>query len=310
MVSARARGQATVELALGLMVFVTVLLFGIHFAEIGYLSTKVTEANASALWHATAAKMHTLPGDFGDLDSLISGNKPGQEAQGLYADFDGRTSTSDGNEEAQVFTRATGMQVRCEAGGPSFQPVGTTEGVFRDTGGMVCRSEANFQVLPVFPRSFLDSGQGAFFKERHYAATNLTICGVNRGGNGGCQGQFAILLDDWGLATEDELRDCRVQQGSGCANGPFYRSTNQVYNRHVTVNGASLRLAMQSVMAPIPGGFNPRTFYHSNMFFKDQNPGGEGTTTWVTTPGPESPTTEYDSSYNARGECWLGLQCP
>jgi hypothetical protein len=31
------RGQGTVELALCSIVFITVLLFGIHFAEVGYL---------------------------------------------------------------------------------------------------------------------------------------------------------------------------------------------------------------------------------------------------------------------------------
>ena len=50
-------GQATVELALGLLVFVTVLLFGIHFAEVGWLSLKVQEAGAWAMWEAAGANM-------------------------------------------------------------------------------------------------------------------------------------------------------------------------------------------------------------------------------------------------------------
>jgi hypothetical protein len=76
---------------------------------------------------------------------------------------------------------------------------------------MVCRSEATLQVLPMFPRSFMDTGQGGFFKEKQYQANNLRICGVNRA-KGQCQGQFSILLDDWALATRDELRECRVQE--------------------------------------------------------------------------------------------------
>jgi len=127
-----------VELALGLLVFVTILLFGIHFAEIGYLSVKVTEANSSALWHATAAKMHTLPKNFGPLNSLISGNKPGEVATGIYADFDSRSSG--GSANTQLLTSAQGLQVTCEAGGPSFRPIETTEGVYENTGGMVCRA--------------------------------------------------------------------------------------------------------------------------------------------------------------------------
>ena len=296
-----------VELALGLLVFITILVFGIHFAEVGYLSLKVTEANASALWHATAAKGHLLPNDFSDVDNLISSNKPGQAATDLYSDFDGRTSTTGGSESVQLFTKGQGMQVTCQAGGPSFAPVATTTGVFKDTGGMVCKSEAVLQVLPIFPRSFMDNGSGAFFKKKNYDANDLPVCGVNRA-KGGCQGQFAILLDDWGLETGQELKECKVQDGSGCQNPPFYKSTNLVYNQHVTVNGSSVNLATATLqMSP---GFDPGTFYHSFRVFTDQVPSGEGDTDWVTTPGAGSPTTEYDSSYSSRGNCWLGLNCP
>ncbi|HEX8705784.1 MAG TPA: TadE family protein [Myxococcaceae bacterium] len=308
MVSTRSksRGQAAVELALGIIVFIAILLFGIHFAEIGYLSVKVTEANASALWHATAAKNHTLPGNFSDVNNLISSNRPGQVATGIYSDFDSRSSGGSG--ATQLLTRGQGLQVTCSAGGPSFAPVATTDAVFSDTGGMLCRSEATLQVLPLFPRSFLDSGQGSFFKEQLYRGNNLSICGVNRA-RGGCQGQFGILLDDWALATGDEVRECKVQDGAGCDNGPFYQSVQQVYNQHVTVNGASLALARATVTrAP---DFDPATFYHSFRVFVDQVPRGEGDTDWETTPGPGSPTREYDTSYNtARKECWLGLRCP
>jgi hypothetical protein len=100
-----------------------------------------------------------------------------------------------------------------------------------------------------------------------------------------------------------------VQDGAGCQNGPFYRSTQQVYTQHVTVTGASLALARASVLGD--PGFDPATFYHSFRVFQDQVPSGEGDTTWETTPGAGSPTTEYDTSYNStRKECWLGLQCP
>jgi len=307
MVSARSRsrGQAAVELALGLIVFVTILLFGIHFAEVGYLSVKVTEANASALWHATAAKMHTLPTNFAPVNGLISGNKAGSAATGIYADFDSRSSG--GGATTQLLTRAQGLQVTCEAGGPSFAPVGTTEGVFSDTGGMVCRSEATLQVLPMFPRSFLDSGQGAFFKKKQYLANTMNICGVNRG-KSGCEGRFGILLDDWALATGAEVNECPLEDGAGCANKPYYDSTQIVYNEHVAVNGASVDLAE----ATVPGGpgFDPATFYHSFKVFEDTVPSGEGTATWETSPGPASPTTEYGSSYGQRENCWLGSKCP
>lgn len=296
-----------VEMALGLLVFITILVFGIHFAEIGYLSLKVTEANASALWHATAAKGHTLPADFSDIDNLISNDMPGSTTTGLYSDFDGRTSTTGGSESVQVFTKAQGLKVTCEKGGPSFKPVGTTEGVFKDTGGMVCHSEAVFQVMPIFPREFMDNGSGAFFQKKHYDANDLTICGTGRA-KGGCKGNFAILLDDWGLETGQETKECPVKQGSGCPNKPYYKSTELVYREHVQVDGSSLSLAEQ-VTQQNPG-FDPGTFYHSFKVYTDDVPSGEGDTTWETTPGQNSPTQGYDPSYQKREDCWLGVKCP
>ena len=57
-----ARGQGTVEIALGSLLVVTVLMFGIHFGEVLFMSIKVQEAANSAQWDATSMKLHTLPG--------------------------------------------------------------------------------------------------------------------------------------------------------------------------------------------------------------------------------------------------------
>ncbi len=79
------RGQGTVEMALGVLLFVTVFIFGIHFAEVGYLSLKVQEASTSALWDTTSAKMHELPGNFADLQNAIgaAGGHATERIQGL-----------------------------------------------------------------------------------------------------------------------------------------------------------------------------------------------------------------------------------
>lgn len=306
MVSAQPKGQAVVEFAIGVMVFVTILVFGIHFAEVGYLSLKVTEANASALWHATAAQMHQLPGDFSKVDNLIANDIPGTRTTTRYANFDGRSSTPGGAPIKHVFTHAHDLEVTCRAGGPGFAPVATTEAVFSDTGGMICTSKATMEVWK-FPESFLDQGPGGFFKEKHYNPFQMEICGVNRGG--GCQTGFAILLDDWALETRDELKECKVLDGSGCQNKPFYDSTQLVYNQHVTVNGSAKALA-EAAVGTIPGGFDPITFYHSFRVFTDAENGGDSDpTNWVTTPGAGSPTTEYDTAYGNRGNCWPGKGC-
>lgn len=85
----RARGQAVVELVLGLIVFVTILIFAIHFAEVGYLSVKVTEAAHSAIFDATGYKLHKWPRDTSPASSAAS--RAGNDAQSRYQDFDSRT---------------------------------------------------------------------------------------------------------------------------------------------------------------------------------------------------------------------------
>ena len=54
----RSRGQATVELALGTLVMVTVLLYGIAFAEWGVAVQKVKGAAAFAISTAHGQRTH------------------------------------------------------------------------------------------------------------------------------------------------------------------------------------------------------------------------------------------------------------
>lgn len=313
MVTARsqrqARGQAMVETALGVLVFVTILVFGIHFAEVGYLSLKVTEASASAMWHATAAEMHTLPGDFGKLDSLISGSAPESEATNRYQDFDGRESKSGGSEVRQVFTQASGVEVQCDAYSIPFAPVSNLNSVYTDTGGMRCRAQATLSAWR-FPFNFMDQGNSALFQKSHYDPIEITVCGSNRASGGSCGGHFAILLDDWGLATGQELELCPVLDGSGCANKPYYDSTNAVYQAYLPSGlDNSYQLATQAV-GSTPGGYHAVNFYMSFQVYEDTENGGDADPgTWVTTPGTGSPTTEYDDSAGKRENCFLGLKC-
>ena len=88
------RGQATVELALGSIVFVGVLLIGIHLAEYAQLSLKVQEAQTFAMWDASLRRVQTRGADgstnsqpFDRTMDTVSGVAP--RAQRRYADFDG-----------------------------------------------------------------------------------------------------------------------------------------------------------------------------------------------------------------------------
>lgn len=305
-------GQAMVEMALGLLVFVTVLIFGIHFAEVGYLSLKVQEAATSALWDTTSAKMHELPANFSHVDNAIS--KAGQHATERYEDFDGRTSRHGRPKITQVFTSAEGLSVTCEAEKKiSVKPSSSTRDVYEDTGGMTCTATAELAPIRI-PRRFVDKGQGAIFDVPHYLRGALPVCAIGRPqqGNGKCRGSYGILLDDWGLAGAAESGECEVLEEGGCGNKPYYQSTQRVYEDHVAVNGDSVKLAERIVgEAPIdPGKFWMSFRGMESEFVDKENGGDEDPNDWVTTPGAGSPTDGYKSSYQARGNCFLGEPCP
>ena len=113
------RGQSTVELALSLLIFVTVAMLGIHFAEVGYLPIKVHEAAVSPLWDSTALRVHRWRdteksiGDFTPFPLIAPAVE--SNANGRFHDFDGRTSTPGEGDTSvtQVFTRIDDMLVRC-----------------------------------------------------------------------------------------------------------------------------------------------------------------------------------------------------
>jgi hypothetical protein len=307
------RGQGTTELALGLLLFVTVLIFGIHFAEVGYLSLKVQEAATSALWDTTSAEMHSLPNDFQPLSQLISSDTPGKLATERYEDFDGRTSKQGRARMVQLFTSAEDLQVTCgQAGGISFQPSPSTGGVYRNVGGMSCTARAELSPVQKFTRSFLDRGRGAFFDVPHYTVGAIPVCGLGRVKGGECAGGFGILLDDWGLSSRAEGRECKVLDGAGCDNDAYYRSARKVYDAHNQVNGASEKLARAIVdTAPISPGRFWMSFRGMTSNFQERENGGDSDPNdWKTTPGAGSRSPEYNTSYSRRENCFLGKKCP
>ena len=112
-----ARGQALAELVLALMVFVTVVVFGIYFAEVGYLSLRVQEAAVSPLWDATAFRVHSFEpqqdniGDFTYFPAITP--EVMSDAQVRYRDFDGRSGVDGNTSISHVFTRIGGLRVEC-----------------------------------------------------------------------------------------------------------------------------------------------------------------------------------------------------
>ncbi len=235
-----------VELALCLMVFVTVVMYGIHFAEVGYLALKIPEAAVAPLWDSTALRVHRMQhqedqiGDFSAFPAIAPMAQANARAR--FKDFDGRTSTSGSTIDnfTQVFTRMDRLETLCNEdpdvefdlprsqrpalmeprGGdwpaaPGGQDVGEAtdsalDGVYENRGGVSCSATAHIDGLPTLPTSFLEGNQG-FFKEKHSLPLSMTACSVGRAAGGVCQGRYGILLGDFGFTDRDVSDHCPLQ---------------------------------------------------------------------------------------------------
>jgi hypothetical protein len=318
------RGQSLVELVLAMLVFVTVLMFGIHFAEIGYLSVKVTEASHSALLDTTGHKLHQWPLD--TSDSRAAAQKAATEATARYKDFDSRTSTVHGDGLAQVFTRVSGMNVTCSTGsGPSFGPGLLTIGAYRDAGGLSCQSEALIEPVGAYtlPKKFMEGPKG-FFSQPHLLRPDpFRVCGMGRAQGGACLGRLTMALDDWGLSGDAESGICPFipDVPAPCpTNLPFYAMAGSVFVLNGLGQGISGSQMAMGIVKRMPLPF----FYGGeNMFWMSSageplfvQPTGfslaEGWPLWPTTPGAAPigvPGLAYSLSYTMRDGCFLGRDC-
>ncbi len=96
--STKKNGQATVELALGSIVFVGVLLIGIHMAEYAQLSLKVQDAQTYAVWDASGRRVQTreISGSTNLTPfqrTLDNTTGVGAMAKKRFADFNGLSSS-------------------------------------------------------------------------------------------------------------------------------------------------------------------------------------------------------------------------
>jgi hypothetical protein len=293
------RGQALVETALGSLVFVTILLFGIYFAEVGALTLKVQEAANFALWEATGHRMHdAAAGVFqrNNAEALASA-----EASGRYADFDGRAGRDSGAMTFQLaLARATRIQVDCEPNRPAGSNIDIlgTRPLDADPGSTALRQAMNVQSDGISCTAstrlraerlgqFMEP---EFFKISHRRATDqFTVCAAGRASNGRCVRRFFMLLDDWGLSTVAEGRECPLSTNSGavCTNRDYYLWAERVYRENGGAGNAGSGL-MAGVQAD--GAVNEDQFF---MSFRgresnyEQSIGGShagNQTIWETTP--------------------------
>jgi hypothetical protein len=331
-VSARRRGQATVELAIFSVVFVTILLFGLHFAEIGYLSIKVEEAANSALWDATAKKMHDTykPANVRWTHYRQAIAEAGPEATFRYQDFDGRASQQNGFHTdgsrtvaiTQVFTHSAPIEVTCERVSKEkaitlFRAIRPLEApIPDDETGMRCTAKALMEGYRL-PQLFLENDQSGFFDKQHWVPRDIPICAAGRAKNGECQGGYPIVLDDWGFSGPEERKECPLahEGGNGCENQGYWDVVHEGYDSQVQVLMGGPRrdastLAQYTVQRPSP--IDENQFYLSFRGseskvapFQDTNGVSHQKPEWETTPWTIKP--EYSKS--PRDDCWLGQKC-
>lgn len=253
----RARGAATVELALGSMLFVTVLLLGIHLSESVFLSLKVQEAQQFSVWNSTGKRTHLF-----SEAALSAGTgaiyapakqiyaTADEEAQERYTDFDGRTGRDGAVGLSQVFTRAAPVQVACEqVQRIGFDiPRGSSQGYasygdqlrqvrryYESPPALSCRATSRLQLVGV-PKLYLQGGDG-FFKQPQVMVEQLHLCGMGRAESGACRGEFGVLTGDWALEgpVSGQHRELNADvplnaRGNTLFNRPYKRMVEALYD--------------------------------------------------------------------------------
>ncbi len=234
------RGQATTELALGALVFVTVLVFGVHFGEAGYAMLKAKEAAQHAMHRASGDRTHLFSFDnvqSGNTYSPFSPASAGSATQARYA-----------NGFKGVFTDVSGVNVSCRRDDTvQFEvqrPALTAEGasalrylrnIYENRGGVSCEARARMSLFGV-SESFAE-GAGGFFQEQHARFTTIRVCGAGMPRNGNCNGRLATLTGDWAFegpmgGRDSEINDDVPDSREGRVhNRPYHHVVRELFDR-------------------------------------------------------------------------------
>jgi hypothetical protein len=304
----QARGQAASELALGLIVMVTILMFGIHFGEMGYLGAKVHEAMASTLWDSTAYQTHEITVW---ADSNQTAVPAAQTNSTRYADFDGRASKPMGNIPRLAMTQASPITVTCQPSG-SYAAPGYTN--LKEPGGISCGATADMDVINIGSH-FLDDSKG-FFHEEQKLRSRYSLCSTGRLVGGNC-GNIQLLLGDNGLHQFTEQTECELNHanGSGCGNMHFFNAVQDSFNLSAQAAGMSSGYTQipenwaSGIIPDVPWGVSG--FYLSfkgEDSFMQQLTNGD---MWETNPNTVQVTAgqPYLQAHIARKNCAAGGYC-
>lgn len=305
----RQRGQAFVELAVGLLIFITVLIAAVHFGELAFLSLKVNEAATSAAWDSTSWRVER-PGaegtdpnawyDTGRFAEPLSNSLGG----GRYANWDGRSSKLTNNAPRQLYTQANPMQTRCvQVAAPrvAFRISDTAvTPAYGDPSPLSCSSTGVVNTVNV-PTGFQQKESGGFFKAQHLRTSPLTLCAFGRASQGECTGGLTLLLGDHGLSSGNaENAECARMPsdngvlGAACANRTFYRLAHENWDRSKPWSPLPDRFARKVT------GRNPKgkvTGFYMSYRGELSAFGESDTRLWQTSPLDHSPGGTYGTAY-------------
>lgn len=302
-----ARGQAIVETSLFMLVFVTILVFAIHFAEVGWMTVKTQEPANSALWDATSQKMHdTFSGNWDLYQQAITFGQ--SQAQAKYG----------GKSYLGVRTKRQGIETRCEnVPSISLPPSKPADAAIpmKET-GMGCTAKVTLEGFQ-FPRFFLNTEKGFFHTEQRKRRYSICAVGHQDNQSGQCVGRYVIELDDWGYSGPNERKECKLDfdGATGCDNQGYYNMVKKTYDAQVNSDGdgfstESSDLAKDVVgKNPLPGDENQLylSFRGNESDYTEDLKQSHFDTKWETTPFKAR--SEYRQYSAHRDGCWLGLNC-
>lgn len=272
MSSRHVRGQATTELALGSIVFVVVLLFGIYFGEVPVMMLKVKEAANFSVTHATGSRTHMFnAGNVSAATTYRPFDPPqvGSQTRARYRDFDGMSDRA-GSGFSQAMTSASNLDVQCSADDrlsfqvdrPGVSRRSAANGQasydaafnylrnrYRDRGGVSCEVSANATPFRV-PTSFVDTGAGKMSEEKLKELATFKLCGAGRPLGNRCLGELMVLTGDWSFEGPMGTRpneDVDSAQDGPSLNDPYAQFVEQLYERNGNSQGSAGRKLLRVV---------------------------------------------------------------
>ncbi|MFP2908710.1 hypothetical protein ACLESD_27405 [Pyxidicoccus sp. 3LFB2] len=298
--SRRARGAATVELALSLLILIPVVLYAIYAGELFLAATRAQEAEITAGWDMTAYRMHDY--EFGYRrdgpyvsDTAADTQRAVAEAvpRRVRADLGRMDSFQRANTETGgrrfLLTEQRLEQLGCEPFNvQQHYPLLTFEGLpngvreYLHRGSyMACRARVRF-TSPYMPQRLREgtTSQVDLLHERlRNDGRGFTLCGLG-GSLRGCDEDrgFIVLTDDWGLedATESPVTTWWLADNFKYANvgsSVYHRAPEPVVDGHGFEGGTgakAVRFTMDFLLD------NARDYaYTSDFKFGFRNPSSE-----------------------------------